>query len=229
VIRIWAELAKGIPSEFPRLHRTPEQVQWGKWALLFSTHPIGKNFEALHMSNGRKQFLRVLRETWKTEFPFLKSVDINETPKIAKGCNFRCDDYFTTRGVYYFITFDFSQRRQGEFSLGVTGSDSAEKSVLDLPDSYVPSPTNVGSYSVAVFLNCQSFRWDLVDVNARTDAILASFGAPPITAPGYVSPNTWRPSSYAMPFRKIADEAVRDVSDKLRRFVFPKLEIAVTN
>lgn len=56
---------------------------------------------------------------------------------------------------------------------------------------------------------------------------MASFGAPPITAPGYVSPNTWKPTSYELPFEQIADEAIYDVNDKLRRFVFPKLEITV--
>ena len=179
------------------------------------------------MGKEQKLFLKKVRETWKTEFPFLKPVDLDETPKLPKGCNFRCDDYASTRGVFYFVAFDFSQRRVGEFSLGVTVSGSAGKSVLDPSADYRPTPTNIGSYSMGVFLGRQSFRWDLVDVDAKTNAILISLGGEPIAS--HVSENTWKPSSYALPFEQIADEAIRDVNDKLRRFVFPKLEIATGN
>lgn len=178
------------------------------------------------MSKEQKLFLRKVRENWKTEFPFLKPVNLDETPKLPKGCNFCCDRYASTREVYYFVTFDFSQRRQGEFSVGITVSNSPEKSVLNPPVDYRPAPTNVGSYSIAVFMGRSAFRWDLVDVDAITNATLASLGGPPIAMAGHVAANTWKPSSYALPFVQIVDEAVCDVSDKLRRFVFPKLEIA---
>jgi len=179
------------------------------------------------MGKEQKLFLRQVREAWKTEFPFLKLVDLEETPKTPKGCNFRCDDYFSRRGVCYFVTFDFSQRRQGEFSIGITVSPSPEKSVLNPPEHYVPTPTNIGSYNMAVFLNRPSFRWDLVDVDAKTNAILSSLGGMPIATPAHVAANVWKPSSYASPFEQIAAEAIRDVNDKLRRFVFPKLDIAL--
>lgn len=179
------------------------------------------------MGKEQKLFLGRVRKNWETEFPFFKPVDLNEIPKLPKGCKFRCDDYASIRGVFYFVTFDFSQRRQGEFSVRITVSDSPVKSVLDPATDYQPTPTSIGSHSIAAFLGRQAFRWDLVDVDAKTNATLASFGAAPVTPPGYVSPNTWKPSSYALPFEQIADEAIRDVSDKLRRFVFPKLEIAV--
>jgi hypothetical protein len=48
----------------------------------------------------------------------------------------------------------------------------------------------------------------------------------PITTPDYVAANTWKPSSYSLPFETIAEEAIADTTDKLRTFVFPKLEIA---
>ena len=179
------------------------------------------------MAKEQKLFLKRVREAWKTEFPFLKPVDLDEVPKQPKGSNFRCDDYFAARGICYFVSFDFSQRRQGEFQVGIAVSPSCEKSVLDFPEDYPPTPTNIGIYTLAKFLNRQSFRWDLVDVDAKTNAILVSLGGEPIAS--QVSENTWKPSSYALPFEQIADEAIRDVNDKLRRFVFPKLEIATTN
>jgi len=178
------------------------------------------------MSKEQKLFLEKVRETWKTQFPFLKPVDLDETPKLPKGCNFRCDDYASTRGVVYFVTFDFSQRRVGEFSVGVTVSNSPEKSVLNPPEDYRPTPKNIGSYSIAAFLGRSTFRWDLVNVDAKTNAMLASLGGTPIATPPHVAANTWKPSSYALPFEQIADEAISDLNDKLRRFVFPKLEIA---
>lgn len=177
------------------------------------------------MGKEQKLFLKIVRETWRAEFPFLKPVDLDETPKLPKGSNFCCDDYASTRGVFYFVTFDFSQRRQGEFSVGITVSNSAEKSVLNPPQDSRPTPTNVGSFSIAAFLGRPAFRWDLVDVDAKTNAILASLGGTAIPTLGHVAANTWKPSSYALSFEQIADEAIRDVGDKLRRFVFPKLEI----
>jgi hypothetical protein len=179
------------------------------------------------MGKEQKFFLKRVREAWSLEFPFLNPVDLDEVPKRPKGCNFRCDDYIAVRGVCYFVTFHFSQRRQGEFSVGVAVSPSREKSALSPPENYTPSPRNVGSYSMAVFLNRQSFRWALADVDAKTNATLVSLGMEPIPTPDYVSANVWKPSSYSLPFDQIVDEAIRDVSDKLRRSVFPKLEIAV--
>lgn len=179
------------------------------------------------MGKEQKSLLKRVRKVWALEFPFLKPVDLDEVPKQPKGCNFCCDDYFATREVCYFVTFHFSQRRPGEFSVGVSVSPSREKSILSPPEDYTPSPRNVGAYSMAVYLNRQWFCWDVVDVDAKTNAILVSLGGAPITTPDYVLANVWKPSSYALPFEQIADEAIGDVSDKLRRFVFPKLEIGV--
>jgi hypothetical protein len=178
------------------------------------------------MGKEQKNFLKKVREAWSTEFPFLKPVDLDEVPRQPKGSNFRCDDYFSMRRVCYFVSFDFSQRRQGEFLVGITVSPSREKSLLNPPEDYTPAPTNVGTYNLAKFLNRQSFRWDLVDVDAKTNATLVSLGVAPIPTLGYVAANVWKPSSYGLAFEQIADEAICDVSDKLRRFVFPKLEIA---
>ena len=113
--------------------------------------------------------------------------------------------------------------------VGITVSPSEAKSVLNPPENHPPSPTNVGIYNLARFLNRQSFSWDLVDVDAKTNAILVSLGGAAIQMPDHATLNVWKPSSYALPFDQIADEAIRDVNDKLRRFVFPKLEIATGN
>ena len=177
------------------------------------------------MGKEQKLLLKKVRQLWSVEFPLLKPVDLDEVPKQPKGCNFRCDDYFSERRVCYFVTFHFSQRRQGEFSIGITVSPAREKSVLSPPEDDTPDPKNVGTYNLAKFLNRQSFRWDLVDVDAKTNTTLVSLCAAPVLTPDYVLANVWKPSSYALPFDQIAEEAVRDVSDKLRRFVFPKLEI----
>jgi hypothetical protein len=179
------------------------------------------------MAKEQKLFLKKVREAWAVEFPLLKPVDVDEVPKRPKGGNFRCDEYFGTRGVCYFVSFDFSDRRHGEFMVGITVSASPEKSVLNPSEYYPPSPGNVGSYNLAEFLNRQSFHWDLLDVDGKMNAILVSLGGEPIPTPDYVAVNIWKPSSYSLPFEQIADEAIRDVSDKLRRFVFPKLEITV--
>ena len=119
------------------------------------------------MGKEQKLFLKKVREAWLREFPFFKPVDLDEVPKQPKGSTFRCDDYFSTRGVCYFVSFDFSQRRQGEFLVGITVSPSREKSVLNPPEDYTPTPTNVGTYNLAKFLNRQSFRWDLVMLMPR--------------------------------------------------------------
>lgn len=179
----------------------------------------------VNMSKEQKQFLKKVRENWKTQFPFLEPVNLEEMPKMPKGNNFCCKEYFAIRGVCYFITFDFSQRRQGEFSIGITVSPSPEKSILSHPEDYIPTPTNIGSYNIAVFLGRQSFRWGILDVDAKTNAILTSLCGEQIQTPDYISVNLWKPSSYSLPFEKIAEEAILDINEKLRRFVFPKLEI----
>lgn len=127
--------------------------------------------------------------------------------------------------MYYFIAFDFSPQKRGEFSVGITVSPLAEKSLLDPTEVSKSGPKNIGAYTIAAFLGKPVFRWDLVDVDAKTNAILVSLGGSPIRTPGYVAINVWKPSSYDLPFEQIANLAIDDVNEKLRRFVFPKLGI----
>ena len=179
------------------------------------------------MAKEQKQFLKKIGQNWKENFPFLKPVDIDEIPRLVKGSNFCCDDYFSSRKVCYFVRFCFSDRRHGEFSMGITVSPSPGRSVLDPPIFYNPSPTNIGSYSMSVFMSKQSFRWDLVDVDGKMNEILVSLGGQRLPTSDYVAADIWKPESYALPFDDIADAAIRDVNDKLRRYVFPKLAIDV--
>lgn len=177
------------------------------------------------MAKEQKHFLKRVRETWEAEFPFLKPVDLDEVPKIPRGCNYCCGNYVAIRGVFYFVTFDFSPVCPGEFSLGITVSDSAHKSVLNPPTDYRPTPTNVGSYNIAVFMGRQAFLWDLVGTDDKVNSMLASLRTTSIVRPTPLTANMWKPSSYDLPFAQIADEAIRDVNSKLRRFVLPKLQI----
>ncbi|MFN3407709.1 MAG: hypothetical protein ACK45B_01835 [Limisphaerales bacterium] len=179
------------------------------------------------MSSEQKKFLKMLRQKWAEEFPFLRPVELNEVPVLPKGCKFRCDDYVLDRGIYYFITIDFSQRRLGEFSVRVTVSDVPDKSIWDPATDDEPGPNSLGSHSIATFMGRQAYRWDLLGLAARNDAAMHAAG---IHLPGVStipSANTWHPSSYDRPFEQIANEAINDVSDKLRKFVFPKLRVEI--
>ena len=71
----------------------------------------------------------------------------------------------------------------------------------------------------------QSYCWDLVDIEGDSKAWFASLGIPmgdSIPA----APHAWHPSSYGLPREAIDEEAIQDVNEKLREFVFPVLEIA---
>ena len=177
------------------------------------------------MATVQNVFLRKVRESWKREFPFFEPVDINEVPKLPKGTKFVCGDHFESRKVVYFIHFDFSEKRAGEFSICVSISASKDRSVLEPPNVYKPSPLNVGSYGIGAFLDCQTFRWTLVDVDAGLDENLRSLGLEPIGFASMPSPNTWKPSSFSLPAEKIVEEAILDVNEKLKSHVFPRLQI----
>jgi hypothetical protein len=179
------------------------------------------------MAKLQKAFLTKVREVWKREFPFLELVDIDQVPKLPKGTDFGCDEYAINRGVYYFVSFHFRPKVPGDLSIAVTVSNSPDKSVLDPPLDYRPSPTNVGTYNIAAFLGLPDCRWHLTDVDGDLNRWLFPGGEPPVVLPP--DPNVWKPSSYAIEFDVIADEAIQDVNDKLKRFVFPKLEIDCKN
>jgi hypothetical protein len=176
------------------------------------------------MPSPQKPFLKRVRDVWKREFPFLKPVDLAEIPALPKGCTFRCDDYFAERGRAYFILFDFSLRRLGEFSLGISVSDSVTRCIrehgLDTPSAYA-----LGMYSVGQFIGAQTRTWALGDVDAKVDAIFRSLGQEPVGFAQIRSPFTWYPSSFELRQEQIFDEALADVRTILIEHVFPKLQI----
>src|SRR4051794_10448562 len=96
-------------------------------------------------------FLKRVRARWQREFPFLKPVHLIEVPQLNKGTNFICDRYLPERGRAYFIHFDFSQKRFGEFSIGVTVSDSLTRSIMEHAMG-APSPTALGMYAIGPFI-----------------------------------------------------------------------------
>jgi hypothetical protein len=176
------------------------------------------------MAHEPKQFLKRLAASWRSEFPFLRPVDLDEVPWMPKGCNFLCDAYGASRGCYYFVTVDFSPKRRGQFSVYITVSHSPKKSALG-PAWGEPSPTTTGSFGITKFIGKQQFDWALVDLEAQRDALFAKLGTPMPELGNNRHDRIWRPSTYDQPFDKIADEAITHLNHMLRTKVFPVLEI----
>lgn len=176
------------------------------------------------MPSIQKLFLKRAREVWRREFPFLKPVDLAEIPPLPKGCRFLCDDYLAKRGRAYFVLFDFSLRRIGEFSVGITVSDSVTRSIRE-PGLAAPSPDALGIYSISQFMGIQKRDWALVDVDAQIDALCQSLGQQPVGLTQTRSRYRWYPTSFELPQLEIIDDALADVSGILKEHVFPKLQI----
>ncbi|MBL9175357.1 MAG: hypothetical protein JNL10_17585 [Verrucomicrobiales bacterium] len=176
------------------------------------------------MPSIQKLFLKRAREVWQREFPFLKPVDLAEIPQLPKGCRFLCDDYFAERGRAYFIFFDFSLRRIGEFSLGITVSDSVTRCIRDYSLD-APSSHALGMYSVGQFMGVQMRDWAIADVDGQVDALFRSLGQQPVGFAQTRSRHRWYPTSFELPQLEIFDAALADVSATLKEYVFPKLQI----
>ncbi len=193
--------------------------------FFFSRRSVSRNVRPLaRMPSIQKAFLSRTRDVWRRDFPFLKPVDLSEIPQLPKGCRFLFDDYFAERGRAYFIFFDFSLRRIGEFSLGITVSDSVTRSIREHGlDS--PSPHSLGMYSIGQFMGIQTRDWALADVDAQVDALFQSLGQQPVGFAQTRSRYRWYPTSFELPQVEIFDAALADVSAILKEHVFPKLEI----
>ena len=177
------------------------------------------------MAHEQNHFLRHAALSWRKEFPFFKPIDLEEVPKVPKGCTYLCDAYASTRGRFYFISFDFNPRCRGEFSLGVTISPSPNRSVLDPAEAPKATPFTLGSFGIWQFLDKPWLAWALVDLEAEQRALFLQAGVEdPLSELG-PRRHVWRPTSYAQPFEKIAEEALNDVNEKLRSKVFPVLQI----
>ena len=177
------------------------------------------------MPSIQKTFLKRVTEVWRIDFPFLKRVDLTEVPSVPKGSNFICDEYFRKRDRAYFIRFDFSQKRVGEFTIGITVSDSLTRSIRE-HGLESPSSSALGMFSIGQFLPVQSRTWALRDINAEVDQLFQSLGQEPVGFGKIRSTLTWYPSSFDLPQKEIVDAAIADVGATLKKHVFPKLEIA---
>jgi hypothetical protein len=180
------------------------------------------------MAGIQKAFLKQARTRWQREFPILRPVHLIEVPQPNKGTNFICDRYFLERGRTYFICFDFIPKRFGEFTIGVTVSDSLTRSILE-HGTGEPSPTAIGMYAIGPFIGAPSRRWALIDHNAQADEFFRSLGVEPVGFAGMRDPYTWYPSSFGAPQEQIFDAALDDVNGVLRQQVFPKLQIEYEN
>ena len=168
------------------------------------------------MSKIQRPFLIRVREAWQHRFPFLEPVEIDEIPRRDNGGNYRCSAFFSERSRAYFVAYQFSKVRRGEFTLEVTIADSLDRSILEHRTASDIAAHKLGSYRIGSFIDGKDCWWALQDVEAETRRLLPSL---PIARP----PGRWRPSSFDLPLDRIYDEAISDVSDKLERYVFPKL------
>lgn len=176
------------------------------------------------MPSPQKPFLKRARDVWRREFPFLKPVDLAEIPSFPKGCKFLCEDYLAERDRAYFIFFNFSLRRIGEFSLGITVSDSVTRCIREYGFD-APSACALGMYGVGQFIDAPTRNWALADVDAQVDALFRSLGQDSVGFAQTRSRFTWYPSSFELPQEQIFDEALSDVRAVLIEHVFPKLKI----
>jgi hypothetical protein len=163
--------------------------------------------------------------SWRKEFPFLKSVDLDEVSGVPKGFNFLCDAYGQTRGRFYFFAIEFSPKRRGQFSLRVAVSSSPEHSKLGSVLTSKPAAGAIGSFGIARFLGKNQFAWALVDLEAERDALFKDLGVPMPDLGDNRSNRIWRPSTYEQTFEAIAAEAIAHLNDMIRTKVFPVLEI----
>jgi hypothetical protein len=217
-----------IPSEIPLAFLGTLEQERGKCSLRLAEWE--KQWHGgPKMANEQRRFLKMVKEAWEKEFPFLEPVDLHQVPKPLKGSTFRCDKYFEERAVCYFVHFCFSKKIHSKFTVHIKVSPSPNKSFVPLEGRREPGPTAVGSYNLSKFLKRQTYTWSLLDGLGKLDESYVSLGFEPLfrNLPERNPELHWKPSSFALPFEEICVEAIQDLNDKLRRFVFPKLEIAL--
>jgi hypothetical protein len=170
-------------------------------------------------------FFNRLKLDWAREFPFLRPIEVAETPMRPRGSNFVCDNFLRTRGHLYFFSVEIPPKRSEELTLEITISDSKERSRLEIGWRQDLLSLKPRTYRIGAFLNGKDFWWALADVNAKNSALMESLGAPAIGTSALQRANSWKPSSFDEPIETIVKEAVQDVNSKLRQHVFPKLHI----
>ena len=167
-----------------------------------------------------KIFMTRLKKSWSIEFQCLK-------PIRRKGSNsivYCCDNYFTSRGLMYLFHVVFADKTPGRFSVSI-GISKSDVNAGPLQGSSFET-NKLGEYPIFAFLNKRDFWWHLENIESRKRASYAAMGVPGLTSIiNYNDNNRWRPSSYALPIEDIVDEAINDLNMRLKKFVFPKLQI----
>ena len=176
------------------------------------------------MKNIRNQFLRAVEAEWARLFPFLKPVELEERPKRGKLCNYIYQNQSKANFIY-FISFQFSEIRIGEFTIDVSISHSNEVSVLDRRTKDDLQSLKYGSYRIGTFMGTKDYWWALVDVDSQNQELWRSVGERHPVLTQVSDQSRWRPSSFDLPPGGIISEALLDVNVKLQRFVFPRLDI----
>ena len=176
------------------------------------------------MAKIQQLFLRKAKEAWQREFPFLRPVDL-KINRLPKGASFLCDNYFATRRVVYFLTFEFNPRRIGEFTISVTVSPSATSPIVDSTGPFQPSPTQPGSYLIGAYFGRPMYGWALINGEEETAAFFRSIGEAPPNVGMVSKQDLWRPVSFDLPPEEIVKQAIADINQKLRQFVFSILQI----
>lgn len=177
----------------------------------------------------KKLLLRKIQENWKQEFPLLKPIDLDEVPRRIKGGNYVCDQYFQERNLAYFFSIDFHLKRQGEFTIDVTISNSPKQSIQTGGSRWDLDAERIGSYRLGTFVNGKDCWWALADADTLHAGNLKSLGFESADIFPTPAQNRWRPSSFDLPPGKIIAEAIGDINEKLKSFVFPKLKVEMNS
>jgi len=161
--------------------------------------------------------LQSIANTWRVEIPQFSCVNIPEVPRITKGANYLCDEYRKKSKKYYFLTVDFT-KIQGLFSIGVSISQSARKSIYPLGSLVNGESPGVGSYGIWQFMARPSYTWAILDPSAHFKTLLPGLAIPP-----FDWTNIWKPGIFSDDIQINIEEAVRDVTRIIKRDVIPRL------
>ena len=173
----------------------------------------------------QKQDLKKLKENWNNEFSFLKPSEVKEIPRRDKNCNFIYEGSYEEVGLAYFFSIQFSKIRVGEFTLDVSVSNDKEHSILERRGKQDLSELKIGTYRIGSFFEKKDYWWALVDVDAEGHRLFESIGGVGSDLPKLNEQNRWQPNSFKLPPDQIINEAIADVNEKLRLYVFPKCKI----
>ncbi len=177
------------------------------------------------MASIEKFLLQSVKKKWHEEFPFLKPARIKQISGVRKDACYLCDSFAQSRNRYYFVTFEFHPKQPGQFSISITISDSIAEPLQESFTETHLSPDKIGTFTIAAFLGKPSFSWMLYDWDAQNVAYWKSLGADMPSVRGLDLPNIWKPSSFELPPERIVEETIQDINDKLKKQVFPKLQI----